>query len=59
MSESGPYFVIPTHRLHDVGATIHKYDEHFWRNGLSLQVIVFDLGAIPRQRQMRTREAYE
>ena len=36
------YFVIPTHRLRDVGATIHEYDEHFWRNGHSLQMMVFD-----------------
>lgn len=42
MSEPEPYFVIPTHRLRDVGATIHEYDEHFWRNGHSVQMIVFD-----------------
>jgi hypothetical protein len=59
MSESGPYFVIPAHRLRDAGATIHVYDEHFWRSGHSLQMIVFGLGAKPRQRQVRTNEAYE
>ena len=42
MTEPEPYFVIPTHRLRDVGATIHEYDEHFWRNGHSVQMIVFD-----------------
>jgi len=42
MTEPEPYFVIPTHRLRDVGTTIHEYDEHFWRNGHSLQMIVFD-----------------
>jgi hypothetical protein len=36
------YFAIPTHRLRDVGETIHEYDEHFWRNGHSPQMIVFD-----------------
>ena len=42
MADREPYFVVPTHRLRDVGATIHEYDEHFWRNGHSLQMIVFD-----------------
>src|SRR5215475_2285719 len=36
------YFVIPTYRLRDVGETIKDYDEHFWRNGHSPQIIVFD-----------------
>jgi len=35
-------FVIPTHRLRDVGETVEQYDEHFWRNGHSPQIIVFD-----------------
>ncbi len=42
MTDPELYFVIPTHRLRDVGATIHEYDEHFWRNGHSVQMIVFD-----------------
>jgi len=42
MTESEQYFVIPTHRLRDVGETIHEYDEHFWRNGHSPQIIIFD-----------------
>jgi hypothetical protein len=42
MTEPERYFVIPTHRLREVGSTIHEYDEHFWRNGHSLQMIVFD-----------------
>ena len=42
MNKSDTYFVIPTHRLRDVGETIHEYDEHFWRNGHSPQIIVFD-----------------
>jgi hypothetical protein len=36
------YFVIPTYRLRDVGETVEAYDEHFWRNGHSPQIIVFD-----------------
>ena len=36
------YFVIPTNRLRDVGETVEAYDEHFWRNGHSPQIIVFD-----------------
>jgi hypothetical protein len=42
MNEPESYFVIPTHRLRDVSQTIHEYDEHFWRNGHSPQMIVFD-----------------
>ena len=36
------YFVIPTYRLRDVGETVVEYDEHFWRNGHSTRIIVFD-----------------
>jgi hypothetical protein len=36
------FFVIPTHRLRDVGETVEAYDEHFWRNGHSPEIIVFD-----------------
>ena len=36
------YFVIPTYRLRDVGETVEHYDEHFWRNGHSVPMIVFD-----------------
>jgi hypothetical protein len=35
-------FAIPTNRLRDVGETVEHYDEHFWRNGHSPQIIVFD-----------------
>ena len=35
-------FAIPTNRLRDVGETVKQYDEHFWRNGHSPQIIVFD-----------------
>jgi hypothetical protein len=35
-------FVIPTNRLREVGETVEQYDEHFWRNGHSPGMIVFD-----------------
>ena len=35
-------FVIPTYRLRDVGDTIELYDEHFWRNGHAVRMLVFD-----------------
>jgi hypothetical protein len=35
-------FVIPTYRLRDVGETVEQYDQHFWRNGHTLNLIVFD-----------------
>jgi hypothetical protein len=36
------YFVIPTYRLRDVGETVEAYDAHFWRNGHTPKIIVFD-----------------
>jgi hypothetical protein len=42
MREPDLYFVIPTYRLRDVGETVEQYDEHFWRNGHSPTMIVFD-----------------
>lgn len=35
-------FVIPTYRLRDVGETVERYDENFWRNGHSVPIVVFD-----------------
>ena len=42
MLERDLYFAIPTNRLRDVGETVEAYDEHFWRNGHSPTIIVFD-----------------
>lgn len=42
MSEQPLSFVIPTYRLRDVGETVEQYDEHFWRNGHTVRMIVFD-----------------
>jgi hypothetical protein len=42
MQEKQLSFVIPTFRLREVGQTVEHYDEHFWRNGHSVPIIVFD-----------------
>jgi len=42
MSANELFFVIPTYRLRDVGETVAHYDEHFWRNGHAVRMIVFD-----------------
>ncbi|HZY88641.1 MAG TPA: hypothetical protein VFE78_27710, partial [Gemmataceae bacterium] len=42
MQANDLYFVIPTYRLKEVGETVEHYDEHFWRNGHSVRMIVFD-----------------
>lgn len=42
MQHKDLFFVIPTYRLRDVGETIEAYDEHFWRNGHTPRIIVFD-----------------
>jgi hypothetical protein len=36
------FFVIPTYRLREVGETVQAYDEHFWRNGHTVRMLVFD-----------------
>jgi hypothetical protein len=42
MQEKRLSFVIPTYRLREVGETVAYYDEHFWRNGHSVPILVFD-----------------
>jgi hypothetical protein len=42
MKTAETVFVIPTYRLRDVTETIETYDEHFWSNGHSVKMIVFD-----------------
>src|SRR5262245_53228854 len=42
MQEPDLFFVIPTYRLREVGETVEQYDEHFWLNGHSVRMIVFD-----------------
>lgn len=36
------FFVIPTYRLREVGETVTHYDQHFWRNGHAVPIVVFD-----------------
>jgi hypothetical protein len=45
MERSDLTFVIPTYRLRDMGETVEQYDQHFWRNGHSVPIVVF--GAAP------------
>ena len=42
MNDPDLFFVVPTYRLRDVGETIKQYDEHFWRNGQSVRLLVLD-----------------
>ena len=42
MQQQDLFFVIPTYRLREVGETVEQYDDHFWRNGHSVRMIVFD-----------------
>jgi hypothetical protein len=35
-------FVVPTYRLREVGETVELYDQHFWRNGHTVRIMVFD-----------------
>jgi hypothetical protein len=42
MKTAETVFVVPTYRLRDVAETIEAYDEHFWSNGHSVKMMVFD-----------------
>ncbi len=42
MNPDSTVFVVPIYRLRDVAETIEKFDEHFWSNGHSVQMKVFD-----------------
>jgi len=42
MNQQPLCFVIPTYRLREVGETVVQYDDHFWRNGHSVPIVVFD-----------------
>lgn len=42
MQDPDLFFVIPTYRLREVGKTVEEYDEHFWCNGHSVRIVVFD-----------------
>jgi len=42
MKEAPTIFTIPTYRLRDVAETIEIYDDHFWSNGHTVKMMVFD-----------------
>jgi hypothetical protein len=42
MQEKDLFFVIPIYRWREVGETLEQYDDHFWRNGHSVPLVVFD-----------------
>jgi hypothetical protein len=42
MQQKEMFFVIPTYRLREVGDTVKAYDDHFWRNGHAVPMVVFD-----------------
>src|ERR1700733_12391472 len=48
-------FVVPSYRLRDVGATIEAYDEHFWTNGHSVKMMVFDDSSLPNHEKYFSR----
>jgi hypothetical protein len=49
MKTAEKVFVVPTHRLRYVGATIEAYDEHFRSNGHSVKMMVFDDSSLANQ----------
>ena len=55
MNADDLYFVIPTYRLRDVGETVEQYDEHFWRNGHTPKIIVFDDSSFAAQEKYYTQ----
>ena len=58
MREPELTFVIPTYRLRDVAETVDAYDEHFWRNGHDVRIVVFDDGtAANREKYYASLEA--
>ena len=48
-------FVIPTYRLRDVAETIEIYDEHFWSNGHSVKMMVFDDSSLANHEKYYSR----
>jgi hypothetical protein len=55
MKNAETVFVIPTYRLRDVADTIEKYDEHFWSNGHSVKMMVFDDSSLANHEKYYTR----
>jgi hypothetical protein len=55
MKSAENIFVVPTYRLRDVGATIEAYDEHFWSNGHSVKMMVFDDSSLANHEKYYSR----
>jgi hypothetical protein len=54
MKDTEVTFVIPTHRLRDAAETVDAYDEHFWRGGHDVRIVVFDDGTIASRDKYRS-----
>jgi hypothetical protein len=55
MKTAETVFVVPTYRLRDVDATIEAYDEHFWSNGHSVKMMVFDDSSLANHQKYFSR----
>src|SRR6202166_3411334 len=55
MNSDTTVFVIPTYRLRDVAETIEAYDEHFWSNGHSVKMMVFDDSSLANHEKYYSR----
>jgi hypothetical protein len=55
MKTAETVFVVPTYRLRDVAATIEAYDEHFWTNGHSVKMMVFDDSSLANHQKYFSR----
>ncbi len=55
MKTAANIFVVPTYRLRDVDATIEAYDEHFWSNGHSVKMMVFDDSSLANHQKYFSR----
>ncbi len=42
MEDTSTVFTVPTNRLREVADTVEAYDDHFWRNGHAVKMMVFD-----------------
>jgi hypothetical protein len=51
MNNGNLTFVIPTYRLREVGETVAHYDEHFFRNGHAVDIVVFDDSSTANQQK--------
>ena len=52
MKNAETVFAIPTYRLRDVADTVERYDEHFWSNGHSVKMMVFDDSSLGQPRKV-------